>query len=209
MIGPHRGRDLRRFLALTFVCGFFLLAGFASAQQIDVGVGYNILWSPKSITASAGYIPPPEKGGMYPSFYAQYILPNNFGLNIEGAFRYKQGIYNLYQPYRPFLYDANVMYAPRVGKKMFGDFMAGIGAQTTLFYAEYGTCTVSGGGCAARVNATHPMFHMGAGLRYYFFRNFYVRPEGHWYYIHNNTNEFHSDNVFRAGASIGYTWGEH
>jgi hypothetical protein len=43
-------------------------------------------------------------------------------------------------------------------------------------------------------------------VRYYFLGNFFVRPEANWYYIRNNF-EFHSDNVFRAGASVGYTFG--
>jgi len=34
-----------------------------------------------------------------------------------------------------------------------------------------------------------------------------VRPEVRYYYINNNTSDFTSNNVFRAGASIGYTIG--
>jgi hypothetical protein len=34
-----------------------------------------------------------------------------------------------------------------------------------------------------------------------------VRPEAHLYRIVNNTNTFHSDNVLRVGASVGYTFG--
>jgi hypothetical protein len=37
-------------------------------------------------------------------------------------------------------------------------------------------------------------------------RTFFVRPEAHYYFIPNNF-EFHSDHVFRIGASIGRTFG--
>jgi hypothetical protein len=50
--------------------------------------------------------------------------------------------------------------------------------------------------------------HAGFDVRYYAFRNLFVRPEVHYYYIHNNY-EFHSDHVLRLGASIGYTFGGH
>ena len=49
-------------------------------------------------------------------------------------------------------------------------------------------------------------FHFGVGIRYYFWRNVFARPEAHYYIIPNNV-EFHSDNVFRVGASIGHTFG--
>jgi hypothetical protein len=52
------------------------------------------------------------------------------------------------------------------------------------------------------------MEHLGGGLRYYFWRQFFIRPEIHYYLIQNNV-EFHSDNLFRASASIGYTFSRH
>ena len=50
------------------------------------------------------------------------------------------------------------------------------------------------------------MEDLGAGVRYYVWHHFFVRPEVHYYHIQNNV-EFNSDNVFRVGASIGYTIG--
>jgi hypothetical protein len=95
--------------------------------------------------------------------------------------------------------------APHLAKKTTGDFMAGIGAETLLFYNASGGCGLPNGGCRTYINSTHFMVHAGAGVRYYFWRNFFIRPEVHWYIIPNNF-EFHSDHVFRAGASIGHTW---
>jgi hypothetical protein len=169
-------------------------------------VGDSILWSPKNTTALAGYVPPPEKGGAYPSALLQYHSTDHFGINIEGAFRYHQGVYNYFQPYRPILYDANAVYFTRFPRKAEGDFMAGIGAQTVFFYTQTYGCYIPGGGCRTYLNSTHFLVHFGAGVRYYFFRNLFVRPEANWYYILNNY-QFHTNNVFRVGASVGYTFG--
>ena len=87
---------------------------------------------------------------------------------------------------------------------MTADFMAGIGGQTVLFYNQYGGCDFAGG-CIPRVNSTHFLLHVGAGLRYNVWRDFFVRPEANFYRIINN-NDFHSGNVLRLGASLGYTF---
>lgn len=196
---------MRKFLSLTFVCAL-ALAALAHAQQLDVGAGGNTLWSFKNTTASTGFLPPPEKGGTYPSIFAQYAVKKHIGVAAEFSFRYHEGIYNGLQPYRPFLYDVNAVYAaPHLAKKTTGDFMAGVGGETLLFYNSYGACRIPTGGCRTYLNANHFLIHAGAGVRYYFWRDFFLRPEVHWYIIPNNY-EFHSNNVFRIGASIGRTW---
>lgn len=204
---------MRRFASLNAVFPFLLLAnfvfaGFAHAQHIDAAVGGSILWSPKNTTASGGFIPPPEKGGQYPSFSLQYFSGKHFGFYAEGSLRYHEGIYNDYQPYRPILYDFNGVYTNRLAPKTHGDFMAGVGGETLIFYTANGGCGLPAGGCRTYVNATHLLFHAGVGIRYYFFRDVFIRPEAHYYFIPNNY-EFHSNNVFRVGASIGYTFGSH
>lgn len=197
---------MRRFVSLTFVCAILVLGGFARAQEIDFGVGGNTLWSSKNTTASGAFLPPPEKGGLYPSVFLQYISENHLGFNAEGAFRYHQGNYNDFQPYRPILYDVNAVYTRRMAPKTHGDFMAGVGGQTVIFYGANSGCGLPGGGCRTSLNSTHFLFHFGVGIRYYFLKNFFARPEAHYYIIPNNV-EFHSPNVFRVGVSIGYTFG--
>lgn len=197
---------MSRFFRLIFACMLLAATSRGFAQQVDVAVGGNTLWSAKSTTAEVGFLPPAEKGGVYPSVSLQYILPNGFGFNAEGSFRYKRTIYNDFQPYRPFLYDVNGVYAPRLNKKMTGDFMAGFGGQTVLFYNEFGNCNLISGGCRINLNSTHFLLHMGAGVQYNVWRKFFVRPEAHWYYVVNNV-QFHSDNVFRVGVSVGHSFG--
>jgi hypothetical protein len=198
---------LRRFVAFTFVCIFVGFASFAHAQHTDFAVGGSILWSPKNPTAQGGFVAPPERDGQYPAVSLMHLFDKHFGYYAEGTFRYHEGNYNGFQPYRPIIYNVNAVYTGRLAPKTHGDFMGGIGGQTTLFYTP-GGCGVAGGGCQSHVDSTHFLMHLGVGVRYYFLKNWFVRPEAHYYFIPNNY-QFHSDSVFRAGASIGYTWGAH
>ena len=183
-----------------------MIAGFASAQEVDLAISGSTLWSPKNTTASQAFTTPPLKGGTYPGFNVQYRLDNHFGLNAEGSFRYHYTLYNGYQSFRPILYDVNLMYSPPIAHKTTGDFMAGIGGETLIFYNQFATCPTGSVNCRTYENSNHFLVHFGAGIRYDLWRNFYVRPEAHWYFVPNNF-EFHSDNIFRVGASIGYTFG--
>ena len=189
---------------LRLACVLAALVGFAPAQQIDFAVGGSTLWSTKPLTASQAFLPPAEKGGTYAGASLQYLTEKRLGINVEGAFRAKQGLYNGYQYFRPALYDVNAVYAHRMAPKIRADFMAGVGGETLLFYQQ--TNCNYGGGCRTYVNDTHFLVHAGVGVRYYVWKTFFVRPEAHYYYIPNNF-EFHSDHVLRIGASIGHTFG--
>ena len=191
---------------MVFACTLVMATRMACAQQVDFAVGGSTVWSPQNTSAAIGFLPPALRGGVYPSTTLQYLSPRRLGLNAEIAFRDKRAIYNGFQPYRPFLYDVNAVYAPRFADKISGDFMGGVGGQTVLFYNEFGNCNLISGGCVTHLNSTHLLFHAGAGVRYYFWRNFFARPEAHWYYVVNNT-QFHSNNLFRVGVSVGHTWG--
>ena len=189
---------------LRLACVLAALVGFAPAQQIDFAVGGSTLWSTKPLTASQAFFPPAEKGGIFAGASLQYLTESRLGINVEGAFRAKQGLYNGYQYVRPAFYDVNAVYARRMAAKIRADFMAGVGGETLLFYRQT-NCNYSGG-CSTYVNDTHFLVHAGVGVRYYVWKTFFVRPEAHYYYIPNNF-EFHSDHVFRIGASIGHTFG--
>ena len=201
-----QGAGLRRFLSFTFACLFAVFTALARGQQVDLMVGGNSLFSSKPTSASLAYPPPAEKGGMYPSGSIQFHFKNNFGFNVETAFRYDKGLYNGFQRYRPALYDANALYSREIGAKTSADLMAGVGGERVLFYNEFATCNPAFGNCPTFVSSTHFLAHLGAGARYYVWRNFFVRPEVHYYYVMNN-REFHSNNLFRAGVSIGYSFG--
>jgi len=204
MIVAPRGLDLRRFLPLTLACACFAFSVSARAQQFDIAVGASTLFSTAQTTSSQAFLPPPERGGLYPSVSGQFLLTKHFGIHGEFLVRRTKALYNGFQNFRPFLYDANAVYVRRLGDDAKADFMAGVGGQTVLFYNEFSTCITAT--CPILANTTHFMAHAGVDVRYYFCRNVFLRPEIHYYRVINNS-EFHSDNVFRAGASIGYTFG--
>ena len=202
-----KGELLKKLALLISASTIFLITTLASAQQLDFAVGGSTLFSTRNSTSSINFLPPGENGGVYPSASVQYVLDNHFGINVEGAFRYREGTYNNYQHFRPVLYDVNAVYAPPLSKKVSLDLMAGVGGETLIFYSQLGTCYTASG-CRSYVNDNHLLLHFGGDFRYYFWRDVFVRPEANYYYIHNNY-EFHSNNVLRLGASIGITFGSH
>ena len=179
-------------------------AGLAHAQELSIAASGSTLFSTNSYSSSAAYPQPPEKGGVYPGANVEYILKNHLGLNAEFSYRYHETFYDGFQRYRPVFTDVNGVFAPHTGPKTVADFMAGIGLENVNFYNQFGSCSEI---CSTFVSGHHFMFHGGAGVRYYFWRSFFARPEAHYYYIVGNTDEFHSGNVLRLGASIGYTFG--
>jgi hypothetical protein len=190
---------------ITSGCVFFLLASLGHAQQTDFTVGANAVLSSTYNSASQTYLPPAEKGGTYASVSADILFKNRVGFNGEVAFRAKQGLYNGYQGFRPVFYDFNGVYAPRIGRKVSPELMAGVGGESILFYNRYATCNSNYfSGCRTNASSNHFMVHIGGGVRYYFWRSFFVRPEAHLYLIPNNV-QFNSDYVGRIGVSIGYT----
>jgi hypothetical protein len=197
---------LIKFALVSSVAALLVLATLAHAQQIDIAVGASTLLSSRETNASLGFQNAAEKGGVYPSFSFDRIFENRLGFGGEVAVRAKEGLYNGYQEYRPVLYDLNAIFAPRLGKKANASLMAGIGGQSALFYSASGACGFPGG-CASHVNSTHLLVHVGGGIRYPVWRHFFIFPEAHYYRIVNNTDDFHSNNVYRVGASIGYTIG--
>jgi hypothetical protein len=207
--GPQ-GIGLRRLSSLTFAglifAGTLFFAVGSLQAQTDIAVGGSIVWSPKNPNASIAYNPPPLKGGDYPMASAQTLLTDRWGVNVEGAFRYHDGLYDGFQKFRPIFYDANAVYERKTPHKTKLDLMAGIGGETLIFYNQYVSCNNSTGACRSFTNDNHFLLHLGGGVSYNFWRKFFVRPEGHYSYIVDNF-EFHSHNLFRAGVSIGYTFG--
>jgi len=191
---------LRKLAIFAPVFAVLFFAQFASAQQGDAMFGGNALVSSGSCT-NIGTCP--EKGGFYPSVSADVIFHKRIGFNWETAWRASQGSY-YGQPYRPILTDFNAMFQPKLSKKIGADLMGGIGWQSTRFYLPYCTNSFT---CNNFVSTRHFLTDLGGGVRYYVWGHVFVRPEVHYYHIFNNTDVFSTTNVFRVGASIGYTIG--
>jgi hypothetical protein len=213
----HYRRFLLRklaFLATVFailILPTVILPNVASAQQGDAMFGFGTVMSPGAdscgFNATTGNINCPETGGLYPNMGADVIFHKRVGLGFDVAWRGGQGNFaGTGEPYRPILFDFNGVYQPRIGKKTGLDLMGGVGWQTTRFYGYQPTSScVYFGACYSSSN--HFLVDVGAGIRYYIWGHVFIRPEGHYYHIVNNTDVFTSGNVIRVGASIGYTIG--
>jgi opacity protein-like surface antigen len=199
---------LRKPALLASVFTFLFLAQFASAQQFDFFLGGGSLLSSSASSSSFGSFPS-EKGGLYLNLGGDVVFFKHVGVNVETAWRASQGVYiSGIENYRPILTDFNLLYQPHLGKKIGFDLLAGIGAADTRFYAPGPSCS----GCVNYVSTDHFMEHLGGGIRYYVWQHVFVRPEIHYYHIQsnnsiNNNGAFNSNNVFRVGASVGYTFG--
>jgi hypothetical protein len=176
------------------------------AQNIDLAVGGNSMWGTKASQASSGYSPESLSGGSYFSVSGDWLLHKRFGVQAEVAWKGSRGIYfpgGYSQPYRPFFYDANAIWVPRISKRLSAELLAGVGVENTRFYKGTQACTFLT--CTNFVSSTHFMEHFGGGLRVYAFHGLFVRPEAHLYVVNNNV-EFSSAHAVRYGASIGYTF---
>jgi hypothetical protein len=202
------GFVLRKLALLFSACAVLLFANFASAQQADILAGGSILFSSASPSDVVSFHPPTEKGGIYPSLGVNVVaFSHRLGLNAETSWRYHQASYFGYENYRPIFTDVNLLFQPKLTKKIGLDFLGGIGIASNRFDL-LGSC--SSPGCVNYTSSNHFMEDVGAGLRYYVWHHLphvFVRPEAHYYHIQNNQG-FNSNNVFRVGASIGYTIGK-
>ncbi len=198
---------MRKFALLPFVCLFFSVATLVHAQQIDFALGASSIYSSATNSASQGFVPPAEKGGLYPSVSADVLFKkkNRLGVNAEIAVKATQGLYNGYQNFRPVFTDVNAIYVAPTSKKTKAEFMAGLGVENVIFYNHFNACSSNFPSCTTTLSDSHFMAHIGGGVRYYFWRRFFVRPEIHLYIIPDNS-QFNSDFVGRASASIGYSF---
>ncbi len=193
------------FLTSFAVAVLLFACQFASAQQADFFLGGGSLLSSSASNGSF----PSEGGGLYLNLGGDVVLHNRVGFNVETAWRATQGVYVSGQEnYRPILTDFNLLFQPKLGPHAGLDLMGGIGVGATRFYAHGPSCS----GCINYVSTDHFMEHLGAGVRYYVWHHVFVRPEIHYYHIQsnnsiNNNGAFNTDNVFRVGASVGYTLG--
>jgi hypothetical protein len=191
--------------ALTATACIVLLATLVHAQQIDVAVGGGTVMSSSPASGGLNFQQPGEKGGTYINVSGDLVGSGHrrLGVNVETAWRIHPANYDGYETYRPILTDFNALFQPRLGKKVGLDLMAGIGIASTRFNLSV-SCNIPG--CINYTSSNHFMEDLSGGVHYYVWRHVFVRPELHYYHIQNNV-AFHSNNVVRVGASIGYTLG--
>ena len=189
----------RLSLFVASFCLFFLLGGIAQAQQFDLTFGVSGLTAPAS-TATLQTV----GGGAFPSFGLDFLFFHNLGIGFNAAFRAKQNIYQGFQPFRPFFYDVDAVYAPPLGKRAQAELSVGIGAESIRFYTPFLTCGTFTG-CTNFVSSNHFLGQFGGGLRLYVTRAIFIRTEAHLYVVRNNV-EFSGARAMRFGVSIGYSF---
>lgn len=196
---------MRKISLLGLFLFLFAAAYTLQAQQLDAAFGFNTLTAPSNQTiTSTNFYPQSIGGGFFPSFSADYLFKNHLGIEGEVAWRGKDNYYAGYQPFRPILYDFNVMYAPYIGKKVELEALAGFGGQSTRFYTGQYNCSFYS--CTDYTSSNHLMGDVGVGVRLYVWNRFFVRPDARFYFVHNNF-EFNSSHSERYGVSIGYSFG--
>ena len=198
---------MRKFPLLGLLLVFFFAATYrVQAQQLDAAFGLSTLTSTGNGFQLNNNTLSPQSigGGAFPAFSADYLWKNHLGIQGEVAWRGKMGIYGGYEGFRPILYDFNAMYAPYLGKKVELELLGGFGSQSTRFYNGQYNCDFYS--CTDYVSSNHLMGHVGGGVRLYVWNRFFVRPEAHAYFVHNNF-EFNSSHSERYGISIGYSFG--
>jgi opacity protein-like surface antigen len=195
---------LRKF-ALVAAAFMLLFATLAHAQQVDVAVGLATLGSSSPASGGLNFQQPAEKGGSHINLSVDIVGfgHRRLGLSAETSFRLREASYAGYETYRPILTDVNAFFQPRLSKKLGLDLMAGVGVASNRFNLT-SSCNLPG--CINYTSSYHFMEDFGGGIRYYVWHNLFVRPEIRYYHIQNNV-EFHSDNLVRVGASIGFTLG--
>ena len=195
---------------LLVLAVFALVSAAAQAQEFHGAFGFGTVKAPGASTDSNGVTFPSLSGGLYPSFSGIFLLKHHLGFGGEVSWRAKRAIYGssgsnfgFVAPYRPIFYDFNAVYGRNFGKKFGGDVMAGIGAESLRFYTPFFNCNFTG--CTNYQSSNHFAGHFGADIRYYFWGHAFIRPEAHYYVIHNNV-EFNNVNVSRFAVSIGYSF---
>lgn len=201
-----------KYLAVLSFCWIFLLGSRLEAQQFDVAVGGGSLYA-QGGTYNGGALPT-ESGGPFLGFSTNYLFKRNLGVQGEVNWRVTQGLYANQIPYRPVFWAFNAMYYHEFNNRISLEVLGGGGGQNVRFYSGTFNCDINGN-CTNYVSSNHLMVDGGAGIRLYFFHNFFVRPEARLYFVPNNNNGgtatthpgFSSTYPVRYGAFLGYTFG--
>lgn len=176
----------------------------AQAPQFDLGFGYGtVVGEAASNGVPPDHFPQSIGSGGYPAFSGDFIFFKNFGVGGEVAWRAHENTDIFFQPYRPILTDFNGVFAPAIGKRAQADLQGGIGWETVRFYQPFLTCGTFG--CQNFTSSNHFLGHVGAGLRWYVTPSVFLRPEAHFYFIHNNF-EFSGPRASRYGMTLGYSF---
>lgn len=195
---------MRKGLAILSMCCICTMIASVSAQQIDVAVTGGSLMGQSATTNSLGFVPS-EGGGTYVGVNGDVLFKRNLGVQGDVYWKATQGLYAGTVPDRPLFWDINAIYLRRLRARLAAEAVGGIGVSSSRFYSGTSNCNFYGN-CSNYVSSNHFQADVGGGMRFYVWRNVFVRPEVRLYIVHNNL-EFSSAFPFRYSGSVGYTFG--
>ena len=194
---------MRKISGITFLSLFFLFCATVQAQQVDIAFGVGTVTAPSAFDATGDFFPQSVGGGVFPSFSGDVLFLHHLGVGGNVSWRATRNLSQGFLPFRPIFYDFNAVFAPPLGKHAEAQLEGGIGGESVRFYQGFVTCSFFS--CTDFVSINHFLGHVGGGIKLYAYHNFFIRPEAHFYFIHNNV-EFSGNHATRLGASIGYTF---
>jgi hypothetical protein len=194
---------LKKLILIASCFVFCLFQRTAVGQQIDVAFGVGTLTS-SAAKSSGGFLFPTMGGGAYPSFSGDFLIFHRVGIEGDLAWRASQFLYGGTQPVRPILYTFNAIWVPKITKNITAEVLGGIGGEDLRFYGAINFNPFAG--YTNYTSSNHFVGDFGGGIRAYFWRNAFIRPEARLYLINNNV-EFSSNHAARYGVSLGYSFG--
>src|ERR1700733_12487945 len=108
-------KNLKKLTLILAVFAFCLFELPLHAQQFDAAFGLGTI-SSGAPTTSNGLLYPSEKGGLYPSISADFLVTHRAGIEGEFAWRGSQGLYGGLEPYRPIFWAINAIWVPKLTK---------------------------------------------------------------------------------------------
>ncbi|MGH9477149.1 MAG: hypothetical protein ACRD1C_12580 [Terriglobales bacterium] len=186
-------KSTRTALLSVLSVAIFVCLPAVHAQTLDVFAGLNALTAKQAIQSL-----PKLGGGLFPSAGADLFL-GPVGIGGEVSFRATTNSSGL----RPTYYDFNVLLAPvHITRSIIPELMLGLGSQDIHGITGLASCG-SLSNCSTYAG-NHLAAHVGVAAKVFITEHIFLRPEAHFYFIHNNTA---FPNAQRWGVSLGYSFG--
>ena len=206
MIRILRGLGLCGLLALSVATGSpaqsgSLYVGFGTATDSSIGT-VNTLNGGVVYNA-------PSLDGLFDTVGGDVIFFRNLGLGAEYTFRNSRGPYAGLQ-YHPVFYDVNAVYQPLGSSRRFApELQGGIGRAAFRFYYTPQFCNSYPLGCrsntAQATETNHLEVHFAGGVRYYVYKDVFVRPQVDARWV-RDLSYFSNSWIPEFTVAVGYTF---
>ncbi|MGH9563808.1 MAG: hypothetical protein ACRD3S_20330, partial [Terracidiphilus sp.] len=205
---------MTRKVALLF-CLLFVSAGAVSAQSASLyyagGTATDSSSGPLNTLGAGVTFNTPKMGGFFETIGGDVIFRHKIGVGAEISFRNSRGPYAGIE-YRPSFYDVNAVYYPLSNlHRIAPEIQGGVGRSKLAFYYAPQFCVIAPQGCGSSTGqistVNHPELHFSGGVRFYVWRNAFVRPQVDIRWV-KDFADFGSSWVPEYSLAVGYTFGE-